>query len=149
MKVTFKNMIHGFVGKADEMIYYTNKRTGKIYARKTFSFDKHSGQPPFRQAQKQIYLIKPSDEYKFNLYDYCLSYNELPENQAKQVFSWCQIYNKLMWAMQKAMPAQVDLKTITREQIFEQNLPCKTLKSAIEYGLLPMVEGYQRWDKQI
>jgi hypothetical protein len=51
--------------------------------------------------------------------------------------------------MQKAMPVSVDLKTITREQIASQNLPCRTLRDAIEAGLLPMVEGYQRWDKQI
>ncbi|MBM4399005.1 MAG: hypothetical protein FJ041_01565 [Candidatus Cloacimonetes bacterium] len=149
MKVTFKNMLQGYVGKADGMIYYLNKRTGKVYARRQFKFEKHSGHTPFRQAQKQIYLIKPAAEYKYNLYDYCLSYNELPQNQEQQVFSWCHIYNKLMWAMQKAMPAQVDLKTITREQIYEQNLPCKTLKAAIEVGLLPMVDGYQRWDKEI
>ena len=55
----------------------------------------------------------------------------------------------MMWNMQKTMPDQVDLKTITKEQIYDNNLPCKTLKQAIEAGLLPEVEGYQRWNKQI
>ena len=149
MKVKFKNMLHGYVGKADEMIYYMDGRTGNIYARKSFKFKNHSGQAPFRTAQKQIYALQPAQEYQYNLRDYCASYNLLPENREKQLFTWCQVYNKLMWAMQKALPGQVDLKTITREQIAAQNLPCRTLKATIEAGLLPRVGGYQRWDMPI
>lgn len=149
MKVKFKNMLHGYTGKADDMIYYMDGRTGNIYARRTFKFKKHPGQAPFRLAQKQIYKLKPAKEYKYNLHDYCLSYNELPEYRDKPLFTWCQVYNKIMWGMQKAMPGEVDLKTITRAQINSQDLPCRTLKAAIEAGLLPRVEGYQRWDKQI
>jgi len=40
-------------------------------------------------------------------------------------------------------------QTITREQIFSQNLPCKTLKDAIDAGLLPRVNGYERWQAEI
>jgi len=149
MKVKFKNMLHGYTGKADDLIYYMDGRTGKIYARKTFKFKNHPAHSGFRKAQKQIYKIKPSSDFKFNLQDYCMSFNLLPENREKPIFSWCQVYNKLMWAMQKAMPGRVDLQTITRKQIIDQNLPCKTLKDAIEAGLLPQVEGYLRWDKQI
>ena len=149
MKVVFKNMVHGYTGKSDDMIFYLNKRTGQIYARRRFTFKNHPGQPAFRLAQKQIYAIHPSEDFKYNLYDYCLSYNDLPQNRENQLFSWCHVYNKMMWNMQKAMPDQVDLKTITKEQICDNNLPCKTLKQAIEAGLLPEVEGYQRWNKQI
>jgi hypothetical protein len=149
MKVKFKNMLQGYVGKADDMIFYLNKRTGKLYARRSFTFKKHPAHSGFRTAQKQIYAIGPSDEYKYNLLDYCQGYNELPQNAEKPLTSWCHVYNKLMWAMQKALPETVDLKTITREQITAQNLPCRTLKDAVEAGLLPMVDGYQRWDKQI
>lgn len=149
MKVTFKNMLHGYTGKADDMIFYMDKRTGKMYARKSFKFKKHPGQPPFRKAQQQIYAINPSQNYKYDLHDYCLSYNELPENKENPIFTWAQMYNKLMWAMQKKMPESVDLKTITREQIIAQNLPCKSVKATVEAGLLPVVEGYERWDKTI
>jgi len=73
----------------------------------------------------------------------------MPENELKPMRTWTNVYNKLMFAMQKAMPETVDLKTITREQIYEQNLPCKTLKAAIEFGLLPAVKDYEYWDKPI
>ncbi len=149
MKVKFKHMLHGYTGKADDLIYYMDSRTGNIYARRSFKFKNHPGQAPFRIAQRQIYALQPSEDYKYNLLDYCQSYNELPAGREKPVFTWAQMYNKLMWALQKAMPGTVDLKTITREQINAQNLPCKSVKAAIEAGLLPEVEGYKRWDKSI
>ncbi len=149
MKPYFKHMIHGFTGKLDGLIYYIDKFTGKPRARTSFTFKNHPGQKPFKSAQKQIYAIEPSQFYKYDLKDYCLSYNNLPQNAGFPIFTWCHVYNKLMWAMQTAMPDTVDLSTITREQIFEQNLPCISLKAAIDAGLLPKVEGYERWKEVI
>jgi hypothetical protein len=149
MKVQYKAMLHGYSGKMDDMIYYVDQKTGATLARKTFKFKDHPGQPSFRSAQKAIYAIKPSEFFKYNLMDYILAYNKLPDNRFRPMVTWTNVYNKLMFAMQAAMPAQVDLKTITREQIITQNLPCITLKAAIEANLLPLVDGYARWDKQI
>ncbi|HPT73213.1 MAG TPA: hypothetical protein PLE74_13135 [Candidatus Cloacimonadota bacterium] len=146
MKPYFKHMIHGFTGKLDGLIYYIDKFTGRPLARKKFRFKNHPGQKPFKSAQTQIYALKPSQAYKYNLKDYCMSYNNLPQNTGFPIFSWCHVYNKLMWAMQKAMPEQVILEKITREQIEKEQLPCITLKAAIDAGLLPKVWGYERWD---
>lgn len=63
--------------------------------------------------------------------------------------SWYSLYIKMLWAMQAKYPEQVILKTITREQIFEQNLPCRSVKAAIEDGLLPQIPGYQYLDREI
>jgi hypothetical protein len=76
-------------------------------------------------------------------------YNDNKDYAHKPMGSWNNAWLKLMFALQKAMPETVDLKTITREQIYEQNLPCKTVKDAIEAGLLPVMPEYQRWDKLI
>ena len=149
MKVNFKNMLTGYTGKADGMIYYRNRLTGKIYARREFTFKNHTGQPQFASAQKAIYALNPSEAYRKNLYDYILSYNALPQNAEKPAVAWTNIYNKLMFAMQKAMPEVVSLASLTREQIYEQNLPCISLRAAIEFGLLPAVESFERFDKQI
>jgi len=149
MKVKYKYMTQGFQGQADDLIYYIDKRTGKPLVRKTFTFKDHPGQPAFRAAQKQIYALQPSGAYKHDLYDYCLSYNRLPEAEGKPAYSWCHVYNKLMWAMQRKLPDQVDLKSITREQIEAQDLPCRSLKAAIDAGLLPAVHGYERFNNLI
>lgn len=149
MKVKYKHLLQGYSGHTDDMIYYMDKRTGRTLARKAFKFKDHPGQPAFRTAQRNIYALKPSDAYKHNLLDYCMSYSALPEADGKPLYSWCHVYNRLMWAMQRAMPESVDLKTITREQISSQSLPCRSLKDAIDAGLLPAVPGYERFNKLI
>lgn len=149
MKVYLKNMVQGFTGSVDGLIYYTDKRTGKVYVRKAFTFKDHPGQPTFREVQRQIYLLYPTKAYQFELKDYCSYYNNLQENSNKPVFSWCHIFNKLMWNMQKKFPETVDLRQITREIVYKEQLPCISLRAAIEAGLLPMVEGYERWEAKI
>jgi hypothetical protein len=63
--------------------------------------------------------------------------------------SWYSLNIKMLWAMQAKYPATVDLKTITREQIAEQNLPCRSVKAAVEDGLLPLIPGYRYMDREI
>ncbi len=149
MKVRNRKVMEGYSGTLDGMIYYVDRRTGATLARRTFTFKKHPGQPPFRKAQKQIYAINPSDGYKRNLTDYIIAFNKLPENEDRKMSAWTNAYNKIMYGMQKALPGKVDLKTITRAQIYSQNLPCRTVKAAVDAGLLPKVRGYQRWAEQI
>jgi len=149
MKVKTRMLPVGIQGTMDDMIYYVEKRSGRTLMRKSFSFEDHPGQPAFRDAQRQIYLLNPSAAYKQDLKDYCLSYNGLPKIEGKTISSWCQMYNKLMWAMQKAMPESVSLKTITREQIYTQNLPCISIKAAVEAGLLPAVKNYEFFNSQL
>jgi len=55
----------------------------------------------------------------------------------------------MMFALQKANPETVNLASITREQIAEQNLPCCTLAQAIQAGLLPAVRGYERYSAEM
>lgn len=149
MKPYFKHTLHGFIGKLDGLIYYMDKFSGRIIARKAFKFKNHPGQPPFKLAQKQIYAVHPSLMYQYDLKDYCLSYNNLPQNGGKPLFTWCHVYNKLMWAMQKLYPEKVNLQKITREQVYKEQLPCISLRTAIDAGLLPKVNGYERWNANI
>jgi hypothetical protein len=53
-----------------------------------------------------------------------------------------------MYALAKAMP-EIDLGTLTREEIYQQDLPCISIKRAVEAGLLEKVDNYQRLDKPI
>ena len=149
MKVKYNQRFKGYSGKADGMIYYIDGKSGVELARKAFTFKDHPGQPNFRSAQKQIYTVEPSRFYIQNLKDYLHTYNNLPGNETKQLRTWTNVYNRLMFAMQKAMPETVDLKTITRQQIYDQDLPCKTVKAAVEAGLLPIVKNYKAMTNEI
>ena len=93
-------------------------------------------------------LIQPSEGYKQNLRDYLLAYNSMKENQNKLMLTWNNLFLKLMFAMEKANPA-VDLTALTREQIYVDDLPCKTVKNAIEAGFLPAVDCFQRFTREI
>ena len=56
------------------------------------------------------------------------------------------LFLKLMWAMAKMRG--LDLEFLTRETIESENLPCRSVKDAVEAGLLPMVKGYEWMTKR-
>ncbi|GAB1468439.1 hypothetical protein MASR2M64_11660 [Candidatus Cloacimonadota bacterium] len=145
MKATRANLLGEFTGKLDGLIYYRSKRTGKLYVRRQWICKPHVANAQFSSANKAIFSLQPSQGYKDNLRDYLMQYNKLAEYEYKPLWTWTNVYSKLMFAMQKAMPETVDLKTISRAQIEEQNLPCISLKAAIETGLLPKLKGYERF----
>jgi len=145
MKATRANLLGEFTGKLDGLIYYRSRYTGKLYVRKQWEFKNHPAHPQFRSAQQAIFALQPSEAYIRNFKDYLLQYNLLPENDAKGAHAWTNLYIKMMYAMQKSLPETVNLSTLTRDQIAEQNLPCGTLKAAIDAGLLPAVKGYGRF----
>jgi hypothetical protein len=149
MKATRANLLGEFTGKLDGLIYYRRRSNGKLYVRRQFRFKNHPSHQGFSSAQKAIYAINPSEGYKQNLKDYLNYYSRLPESDNKSYQAWTNIYAKLMFAMQKAMPDTVDLRAITRTQIEQQSLPCITVKAAVEAGLLPKVKGYERLDKAL
>jgi hypothetical protein len=148
MKVTFKWGIQGMSGYGEDAVFYYNpvlRRTLKrnyVYPKNVPSAARNS------VIMQNLRLIQPSTAYKFNFVDYRAAVNSLPEYKEKPFTSWSCIYLKLLYALQKA-DNRVDLTTLSRAQIYAQDLPCKTLKAAIEAGLLPAVENYQRFDQEI
>jgi hypothetical protein len=149
MKVYMKRNLAGYTGTSDDAIYYYNPRL-KLTLMREYKYPKlnHNNERT-TSIMANLKLIVPSQGYKRNLMDYVIAYNDSKEFGHKPMNSWNNAWLKLMFAMQKALPGQVDLKTITRQQIYDQDLPCKTLKAAIEFGLLPAMPDYQRWNKEI
>ncbi len=100
----------------------------------------------YRQISASLRAIKPSQAYKNDFKVYTSLYKDLPDAK-KSVSGWYNLYVKMLWDMQKAGLA--DLKTLTRQQIYDGDLPCKSVKSAVEAGLLPEVLNYQSLDNNI
>ena len=145
MKATRANLLGEFTGKLDGLIYYRSRLNGKLYVRRQFSFKNHPGHPRFREVQQAIFALQPSPGYIQDLKTYLMQYNLLQIKEGQALRSWTNLYVRLMYAMQKANPESVNLATITREQIDQQDLPCKSLQAAITAGLLPAVKGYERF----
>ncbi len=149
MRATRANLLGEFIGRLDNLIYYRRQPGGRIFVRKQFSFKNHPAQAGFASAQRAIYALNPSEGYKRDIKDYLPQYKQLPQNKDSRVETWTNLYNKLMFALQKKLPGQVLLAEITREQIITQNLPCQTLKDAVEAELLPVVTGYEKFTRPI
>jgi len=76
-------------------------------------------------------------------------YHDHKDFAHKPLNSWNNLFLKIMFAMQKAMPEDVDHRTLTGEQIVNQNLPCRALESAVEAGMIPKLKGCERRNKEI
>jgi len=57
--------------------------------------------------------------------------------------SWVNLYMTLMSRLAKAYPA-IDLKTLTRNDIIANDLPCKSVSAAVQAGLLSPVPGWEK-----
>jgi hypothetical protein len=55
----------------------------------------------------------------------------------------------MLWAMQAKYPDLVNLSTITKDEIIAQDLPCRSVKRAVEAGLLPKIPGYEYLVREI
>jgi hypothetical protein len=141
MKAYTKYGLKGYNGNVDGMVFYTLPNCDTMIGRrKPVHFVEAAQHEQYRQINNNLWHIEPSQAYKDDFKVYTALYKELPEAK-KSVSGWYNLYIKLLWDMQKA--GLVDLKTLTREQIYNDNLPCKSVKTAVEAGLLPAVVKYE------
>ena len=148
MKAVFKNMVGGFQGTVDDIIFYYSRRMGRTYARKRPVYVECPQHINAAEVMRNIRKWTPSEAYKDDFRDYLILYNQLYENKWHPVYAWNNLYIKLLYAMVRAIPG-IDLKTLTRQQIYDDSLPCISVKVAVQAGLLPIVKGYQHFDHQL
>jgi len=148
MKVHYKKAMCGYSGTSDGAVYYYHPGLELSLVRDYVKPRESNQNQRVKAIMANLKLILPSDGYKQNFKDYLLSYNKMKEHQNKLMLSWNNLYMKMMFAMEKAYP-EIDLTTLTREQIFAEDLPCQSVKRAVEANLLPVVDGYQWWNKLI
>ncbi len=103
---------------------------------------------PLETSSISVGKIKSSQAYKEDLTWYLELYNQLKQSKFTPVHSWNNLFMKVMFTMAKTFPG-IDLKTLTRQQIYDDNLPCISVKSAMEAGLLPEVKNYKRFNHNI
>jgi len=148
MKVNFRNMINGYTGRADDVIYVYDRQTNRYYVRNYPFWKVQSFNLTFAAKMKNLRRLHPSLPYREDMQMYVGLYNSLSINRYNPVKAWNNIFMKLMFNMAKTLPG-IDLATLTRQQIYDENLPCISVKAAVEAGLLPVVRGYDRFDHQI
>ena len=148
MIVHYKKSFSGYSGTSDDAVYYYHPKLQLSLVREYVKPRESTPNRRLKAIMANLKLIAPSAEYKQNLKDYLIRYNDLKENQVKPMLTWNNLYLKMLYSLEKSNP-DVDLTTLSKAQIYAENLPCISVKAAIEAGLLPQVEGYIWMDKLI
>ncbi len=144
MKVSSKPFIYS--GTCDGLVYYYNKRLDSMIARR-YVYPRHSSQNRTIGAiSKNLAALNVSAGFKDDLDNYVALFYFA--GGQKKLLHWRNAFLTIMFAMAKKLPS-VNLLTLTRAQIFDEDLPCKTVKDAIEAGLLEPVSGYERFTAEI
>jgi len=140
MKVIFKNMIQAYSGKCDGLVYYYNKRLNRMCVREFVKPKRTAQHGIFAAISKNLKALNLSVGYKQDLKDYTELYIRRQDNHKLPVSNWYNVFLMLMWNLSREY--SIDLQTITRAQIEADNLPCRTVKQAVEADLIPYVKDY-------
>ncbi len=171
MKAIFKNMIQAYSGKCDGLVYYYNPRLRQMVVRPHVKRRKTAQNDLFTAISARLKALTPSVGYKRDLAMYVELHNRKAANYRHPLNNWYNAFTKLMWAMAKTyvgvpdgeggydwIPASsgmtgevlsLDLSTITRAFIYDHDLPCISVKRAVEAGLLSPVNGYELMTQEI
>ncbi len=142
MKVGFNDGMGILSGKFSEIVYCYSRRYGYKYARKRVYPTLTSVNEAIGSKSANIWRLEPSDAYKQDLRDYVQAFDGMRNNYRMPLRSWSCLYTKLMYALERAYPG-VDLRSITRQEIYDNDLPCISIKKAVEAGLLNPVKGWE------
>lgn len=143
MKVSFQWGMPAVSGKVGNLIFWLHKRSGKVYARKRTKVAITENHHKMGSVARNLFAIKPSEGFKQDCRRYGDSLAKLPGKPRASLYSWSTCYLHLMYKLAKAYPG-LDLASLTRAQIYDQNLPCISIQAAVEAGLLEPVKDYER-----
>lgn len=107
-----------------------------------------AGNIGFREIMANLRRLQPALGFKEDMQMYMWQYNGLAVNKYNPVKVWNNLFMKVMFAIAKAYPG-INLKTITKEEIYTLDLPCIYVYRLVEAGLLPPVKGYQTLVRKI
>jgi hypothetical protein len=129
-----------FKGECDGLVYYWNRKVGKMIARRYVVPKASSANRKLGAISKHLKSLELSPSYIEDMKIYVALYSQ--KQRDKCFLSWRNAFLTMMFKLAKTN-SQVDLNTINREQIETEQLPCVSVKQAVEAGLLPLVDGYE------
>ena len=143
MKPKVKMNIPKLDGNEEKYVTYYNSHLDKYISRR-----KVIPKPSVSNAiMKEIFgfakRIIISEEYKEDCRKYIQRYNREYHSQGKPMSTWPNVFLKIMRATLKDYP-DLDLKTLSKEDIVKQILPCRSIASAIEAGYLKKVRDWRK-----
>ncbi|PKN72129.1 MAG: hypothetical protein CVU50_08275 [Candidatus Cloacimonetes bacterium HGW-Cloacimonetes-3] len=147
MEVVFKNMLHAYSGKCDGLVYYYNRRLNKVIARRLPVTKPHAGNARLSAISANLKALNPSEAYRTDMKLYTELLRMQEGAKGNSFYSWSNVFRKLMFGMAKKY--SLDLATLTRAQIYDDKLPCRSVQAAVEDGLLVGVKGWERFASEM
>jgi len=148
MKVKFMTGYPGLSGKSSEIVYCYSKLTGLFYARMNTYPSLTTENERIGSISAILFRIKPSEGFKADLRRYLDSYNSLRVNRNNPLRSWSALYVRMMYELAR-QNSDIDLRYLTRELIYQEDLPCRSVRRAVEAGILPQVEYWEAYTREI
>lgn len=148
MKAKLKVLLPGFTGNMDDVVIYYNSKLNKYIARRKVK-PKYT---PDNSIVKEMHAFRRrigvTEAYLDDCREYIRLFNQKFRRQGRALSTWPNVFMKVMRAM-KAQYPEINFKTLTREEILAQELPCRTIAAAVESGFLEKVPGGDALDHLI
>jgi hypothetical protein len=146
MKVKYKHLIKSYQGKKDGLVYYYHPGIERCIAREYVVPRATENNLRMKAVAQNLKALNPSQGWREDLKVYLSLLKTHAKTENAFNGHYWSLYTKLMWQMARQM--DIDLREITREQIYAQEMPCISVKRAVEAGLLPAVGGYEILDRE-
>jgi len=137
MKAYFKDMIRSYSGKLDGLVYYYNPKIKRYIVRKLAVWSETPQNLSLAAISKNLSKIGVSDEYKNDLRTYVSRYQKQYPNTDKYLYTWLNAFYLMMYNLRSDYG--VDLSTITKAIIYDNDYDCITVERAVNNRLLPKV----------
>lgn len=141
MKVSYKELLRTYRGKKGGMVYYYHPGVESYIAREYVKPRATENNRKAGAIMKNLKALNISDEYREDLNVYLKLLRSHTKTRHFMRGNQWSLFLKLMWSLAKIR--DIDLEFLTRETIENQDLPCRSVKKAVEAGLLPRVGGYE------
>lgn len=148
MKAKIKMLLPGFTGNMDDVVIYYNSKLNCYVTRRKVTPKKSVSTKRTSEIYKFAKRINLSQAWKDDCDAYIRAYNAYYRKQGRALVSWPSVWMKMMSAQLKASP-QLNISTLTREEVMEQNLPCRSISTAIDAGFLANVKDSDRFTQLI
>ncbi len=149
MKVNLMRPFGAFSGKMAKLVYYIDKFTGEGYAREYVVPARTEQNTIIGETTRNlsVYYNNLSPEYLCDLKNYADRLNTILMGHGTRL-NGPSMNLKMMYLLKKALPG-VNLQTITPQEVYDNDLPVKTIMEAVETGLIPVVPRYEELDHPI
>jgi len=142
MKAKVKMAIPGYTGKLDDIVIYFNSKLNCTVVRKRVTPEQSISNTDFRTTVKMIKRLAVSEDFRQDCRDYVTRYNQKNRRHNRAYAAWTNLFIKIMLRFKSRFP-DIDLATLTKAEIYENDYSCQSVYRAVRDGLVDKVRDFQ------